>query len=1630
MRSGMEFMRPLRCGVLIALTLGFTSTALAVYPPPANDTPASAEAIPPLPALVIGSNVRGDDTVTATPLSGLTSVPGPDVFYTFTPAASGSYWMALVPWIQVPVYASSGAGLPVPNLCLYVREAGTSNYIGGANATITGQPETVVVSLSAGVTYEIVVDSTETEPRGQEFEFTLFVDAAPTGDPDDCSTPGMLTEPLPAIGIGSLTGATDDFQFTDSDGRCSVGNTSGLTLPAPDNVWELTTGPTPDAAGDYVITLVPLGVLWNGYVYVADSCPPFFPLGCLGAASHTSSTSRQSETVVVTLDYDTTYYIYVDAATFSLPDAKYMLVVDRADAWDFTEVEDNDTPATASPLGAGVDGGQIVGPGDIDYWSFSAPAGAKLYAFVDNGNAMLSGIDTTLTALAPNAATVLEFDNDDGEGAASPLASWAYRSSAFSAALAGTPLSEGGTYYLAVESTPTDTIARYRLHAAYEPPGRLPALECEGNDTPGLADRSGKDYFIGAIATQGDIDNYAFEASAGERIMIALDGDPERNSGGLDSNSPYALDGALRLLDPDGDELISDLDDPSTVTAGEEPDYPAEIMVFVAPVSGTYTVQVSGGDPAIDFGAERTYELAIFKAEAAPVLSEATDPVIDSITPNFGTDTVAVVASDDAVGDSGVCDVVLAAGSVNLVLQNVSFTAGDPTVSFDIGLVNSSLSGAGKLIVTDCAGNTACATIEIDATLPQCGGAVVVSGERTFHASGLPVWAPDYDANGVMIELPVTGGSKVLDAAMTLSLWTARISDAEVFLISPLGTTLEVLNDQGSSSAFSMYDAHFTDAAAETIGFLSEEPFTGDWLPKDPNGFAKFATDVAAGTWTLWVRDDSSSPSGGLLVADWSLTLDAEFPNPEHFEGQATDAGGLASVALQGASNLMLTVDPAFVAGDTTVTYRVELVDPAGVGSGTVVVTDLSSNTCTTPIALTGVTDTDGPASSGAVTRDFTIGATPLAYVPNAMEDPNGVGVTSMATVAESAVVAEVEVGLTINSLDIGRLASTLTKGSAFTALLNRVGMDDRDSVGLTKDNISLAEFDDDAPVTTDAHEEPALGTLPFTGPHQPDGRGAYIGNGITTDYRDNMLFALEGADAAGTWALYVSDNRYQSATAAHHEFRTWHALLRTPGAPERYVGQAADLFPGAGICTIALAGGATNLAVQATFTPGDHEVDYVVALVDPTQPGSGTLEITDCANNVTPVAISLAPATADQTLPVISGAVDLGLQRYVGTATDAEPTDSGIVAVELAPYAENLQLVSLTPDPPNGAAAVDFEIGLVDPNMNGRGYVRVTDATGFRRHALVWIDATKPVCTGEVSRSKRYVSQDTPVAIPDNNAGGVLSTIAVADADRISDLNLTLNITHGYDDDIDLYFSNPLSFALFSDIGSTGNDFTDTTLDDEAAEVIPDSSSAAPFTGSFKPEPPAVLSVFDGAPAAGAYTLRVVDDAVYNIGTLDNWALTITSTTFPPRYDGRVEDSTRNDQGVCTIALLAGATNLTLTVDAFDPGAKIVRYSVELTNPDFDGAGTVVITDCAGNQCDTEICLIALPPDARYGDLYSDGVIDGADWLVLEGCYSGLTPVDLSGCNPCIRGDYDGDSDIDLRDLAAFQDDVGDPGD
>ena len=137
-----------------------------------------------------------------------------------------------------------------------------------------------------------------------------------------------------------------------------------------------------------------------------------------------------------------------------------------------------------------------------------------------------------------------------------------------------------------------------------------------------------------------------------------------------------------------------------------------------------------------------------------------------------------------------------------------------------------------------------------------------------------------------------------------------------------------------------------------------------------------------------------------------------------------------------------------------------------------------------------------------------------------------------------------------------------------------------------------------------------------------------------------------------------------------------------------------------------------------------------------------------------------------------------------------------------------------------------------------------------------------------------RYEAAGLPLSIPD--PGTTTASLFVPDSLPIVDLDVELDITHTWDEDLDVCLISPggTRVELFTDVGGDGNNFTETILDDEAAATI--SAGSAPFTGRYRPESP--LSVLDGTDAAGTWTLEISDDYGWDSGTLNRWALVLTT--------------------------------------------------------------------------------------------------------------------------------------------------------
>lgn len=134
-------------------------------------------------------------------------------------------------------------------------------------------------------------------------------------------------------------------------------------------------------------------------------------------------------------------------------------------------------------------------------------------------------------------------------------------------------------------------------------------------------------------------------------------------------------------------------------------------------------------------------------------------------------------------------------------------------------------------------------------------------------------------------------------------------------------------------------------------------------------------------------------------------------------------------------------------------------------------------------------------------------------------------------------------------------------------------------------------------------------------------------------------------------------------------------------------------------------------------------------------------------------------------------------------------------------------------------------------------------------------------------------------LAIPDDSAAGVTSTIQVANAGRIKDVNVRINsITHPWVGDLRIDVTGPdgTTITLADHPGGPdngGNNFTDTVFNDDTGTNI--SAGTPPYTGNFRPQNDQ-LSRFDGKSQQGTWALRVRDLFEGLTGTLNSWGTEI----------------------------------------------------------------------------------------------------------------------------------------------------------
>ena len=462
----------------------------------------------------------------------------------------------------------------------------------------------------------------------------------------------------------------------------------------------------------------------------------------------------------------------------------------------------------------------------------------------------------------------------------------------------------------------------------------------------------------------------------------------------------------------------------------------------------------------------------------------------------------------------------------------------------------------------------------------------------------------------------------------------------------------------------------------------------------------------------------------------------------------------------------------------------------------------------------------------------------------------------------------------------------------------------------------------------------------------------------VPTDYRYRDIYS--GLDSK----FYVLDSagtvvgRYDSTTLAVDEFFD---LAR----PVNAIAVAADgSIWGAGGDGILYHFSATGTLIEQ-LTIGS------VSLIDIDLNVSGQILLTSSAGRVYKTSTSLvaptsfsagsSPAFASfgrhQTLP--SG--DLFVQL-----TNSDPTEASIplsvvipvgqqsVTVSLDAVDDNItdgtQTVTFTASAIGYASVASASIGVLDAESVGvnivAGSISEAAGSGATQAQIFRTDIDGPF---SYVGPRQVFANNAAQTILDNDKINSYITVPTQTS-RLTDVNVTLSLTHSFLADLDIYLVSPLGtrVELVTDLVSNEPDMISTTFDNVAPTGILTGSS--PFTGRFRPE--GTLEDLNGENPSGIWTLEITDDNPTDFGTLKSWALNIETIGLAPMTVNLTKTGDTDEISVqTTVVIPANQSSVFVPINAVDDtvldGTRVSGVRATTTSSGYiSGSDTVNVLD------------------------------------------------------------------------------------
>ena len=137
--------------------------------------------------------------------------------------------------------------------------------------------------------------------------------------------------------------------------------------------------------------------------------------------------------------------------------------------------------------------------------------------------------------------------------------------------------------------------------------------------------------------------------------------------------------------------------------------------------------------------------------------------------------------------------------------------------------------------------------------------------------------------------------------------------------------------------------------------------------------------------------------------------------------------------------------------------------------------------------------------------------------------------------------------------------------------------------------------------------------------------------------------------------------------------------------------------------------------------------------------------------------------------------------------------------------------------------------------------------------------------------------TMNTGFAIPDDDPTFTVRSINVPTTTNVSDVNLAVNLTHTYVEDLQIVLQGPMTTTTQSTVFSqscTNNDNINATFDDQGTGIV----CATTITGNVTPSTP--LSIFNGLNPNGNWLVAIRDVSTSDSGNVVSYTLTICSQT------------------------------------------------------------------------------------------------------------------------------------------------------